>query len=250
MAIYLGTAGWGVPKTYDAEVPGPGTHLQRYARVLACAEINTSFYRPHRQATYARWAASVPDAFRFSVKLPKTVTHERRLADCEDLLDRFLDESAGLGAKRGVLLAQLPPSFAFERRRAETFFTTLLRKSGGRIAYEPRHASWFDTEASHLLHTLGIVRVAADPAPVPGAGDPGGAASFAYFRLHGSPKIYYSDYDGPRLRAIAATIAARASGGGDVWCIFDNTAAFAALGNARAVQCLMPSMDQVSDCKR
>ena len=77
-------------------------------------EINSSFYRPHRTATYERWAASVPEDFRFAVKVPKAITHERRLKDASDLLDRFLSEAGGLGPKLGPLLVQLPPSLSFQ----------------------------------------------------------------------------------------------------------------------------------------
>ena len=73
-----------------------GSHLERYGAILDAVEINSSFYRPHRTATYERWAASVPEDFRFAVKVPKAITHERRLKDVGDLLDRFLSEVGGL----------------------------------------------------------------------------------------------------------------------------------------------------------
>jgi uncharacterized protein YecE (DUF72 family) len=77
-----------------------------------------------------------------------------------------------------------------------------------------------------------IARVAADPAPVTGAGAPGGWNGLAYCRWHGSPRIYYSDYDAAALTALAARLDADAAHGAEVWCIFDNTAEGAALGNA------------------
>ena len=63
-------------------------------------EINSSFYRPHRRSTYERWAASVPAAFRFAVKVPRAVTHDRRLREAGGALDAFLAEAAGLGERR------------------------------------------------------------------------------------------------------------------------------------------------------
>ena len=80
--VRIGCAGWTIPTEHSAVFGGEGTHLQRYASRFSCVEINSSFYRPHRTTTYARWAASVPDNFRFSVKLPKTITHEQRLQGC------------------------------------------------------------------------------------------------------------------------------------------------------------------------
>lgn len=85
-----------------------GSHLERYGAVLNAVEINTSFYRPHRTATYTRWAASVPEDFRFAVKVPKTITHERRLKDVGELLDRFLSEAGGLGPKLGPSWCSCP----------------------------------------------------------------------------------------------------------------------------------------------
>jgi len=96
--------------------------LARYATRFSVVEINSSFYRPHQQRTYERWAASVPAAFRFSVKLPKAISHEAALRGCGPALDRFLEETAGLGRKLGGVLLQLPPSHAFDARVAAGFF--------------------------------------------------------------------------------------------------------------------------------
>jgi uncharacterized protein YecE (DUF72 family) len=165
--LWIGTAGWNVPSRYAAEVPAGGSHLERYARRLNAVEINSSFYRPHRRKTYERWAQSVPAGFRFSVKVPKVMTHEQRLADCGALLDRFVGEVTGLGDKLGVLQVQLPPQLAFDRRVADRFFRDLHQRLDARIACEPRHASWFTPEISDWLTERRIARVAADPAPVP-----------------------------------------------------------------------------------
>ena len=90
--LRIGTAGWSIPKQHAAAFPGTGVHIERYARQLHAVEINSSFYRPHKPATYARWAASVPPEFRFAVKLPREITHERRLADVTAPLERLLGD--------------------------------------------------------------------------------------------------------------------------------------------------------------
>jgi uncharacterized protein YecE (DUF72 family) len=227
--MFIGTAGWNVPAQYAAQFPKTGTHLQRYGARLKAVEINSSFYRPHQRKTYVRWADSVPDDFRFAVKLPRSITHERRLADCDDLLARFLDEVDGLGGKLGVLLAQLPPSLIYDAKTVSGFFRD-LRRGKAMIACEPRHASWFTPEANAALAKLKVARVAADPPRADGDGAPGGWAGFAYWRLHGSPKIYYSDYSATVLKTLAGKLELKD------WCVFDNTAAFAALGNALTVK--------------
>jgi uncharacterized protein YecE (DUF72 family) len=230
--IRIGTAAWSIPKEHAAPFLTAGSHLERYGAVLNAVEINSSFYRPHRTSTYERWAASVPDGFRFAVKVPKAITHERRLKDVGDLLDRFLSEAGVLGPKLGPLLVQLPPSLVFQTGIADRFLSDLRNRVQGSIVCEPRHASWFVPEVETLLDGLQIARVAADPAPVPGADEPGGWRGLSYYRLHGSPRIYYSAYSAEYLAAIAEVLTRDAAAGIEPWCIFDNTAAFAATGDA------------------
>jgi uncharacterized protein YecE (DUF72 family) len=229
--IRVGVAGWSLPKEHSERFPDEGSHLARYAARLPAVEINSSFYKPHRPTTYARWAESVPEDFRFSVKVPKVATHESRLVDVSDALDSFLAEATQLGDKLGPLLVQLSPSLPFTAKVAETFFTALRDRFDGKVALEPRHASWFEPAAERLMTKHRVARVAADPAVVPAAADPGGWDKLVYYRLHGSPKVYYSTYADEYLEALAQTLT-RAARSAEVWCIFDNTAAFAATVNA------------------
>lgn len=232
MQIYIGTAGWAIAKHHADAFPGAGTHLARYARHLNAVEINSSFYRPHQRKTYERWAASVPKDFRFSVKLPRTITHDRRLKDFREPLERFCAEVSGLGGKLAVILVQLPPSLSCDTDDAAALFQA-LKSIPASIVCEPRHASWFTPAADKLLQQLDVARVAADPPRASDDGQPGGWHGLRYWRLHGSPKIYYSDYGKDALAALAARL------GPSDWCIFDNTAAFAALGNALQMRAIM-----------
>lgn len=237
----IGTAGWSIASQYADRFPDNGMALERYAHRFSCVEINSSFYRSHRPATWTRWAAIVPDSFRFAVKVPRTITHERRLRDCGDLIDRLIDETAGLGVKLGVLLVQLPPNLAYQADIAEEFFARLADATKARIACEPRHPSWFLEDAERLLMDRKVARVAADPARVPAAGLPGGWRGLCYWRLHGSPVIYRSPYGAARLGAYAALIEREHEGAEPPWCIFDNTAAMAAIGDAFELTSQMPS---------
>lgn len=236
MAIRIGTAAWALPRNVRDSFPPGASNLERYAARFDCTEINSSFYRPHRRATYARWAASVPADFRFSVKLPRAITHEARLADCDALLHRFAEEIGGLGDKRGPVLAQLPPNLPFDPDVATPFLTALRQTVGGWIVCEPRHPSWFDPGANALLVAHRIARVAADPAPAPTGASPGGWSGLAYFRLHGSPRIYWSSYDAAALRTWAG---AAISAESESWVIFDNTASGAATADALSLQALL-----------
>jgi uncharacterized protein YecE (DUF72 family) len=226
---FIGTAGWTIPAQYKSAFPGAGSHLQRYASRLTCVEINSSFYRRHKRATYEKWAADVPEDFRFSVKVPRIITQNHRLEHYGNGLDDFLQEVTGLGDKLGVLLAQLPPSLVYDADVAEKFFRDLAQ-ANVTIACEPRHISWFTPDSVKALNSVTVARVAADPPRAPSDGSPGGNTRMAYFRLHGSPKIYYSKYSDTKLAQLAHKLRA-----GD-WCIFDNTAAFHALGNALTLQ--------------
>ena len=232
MPAVVGTAGWTIPREAAGAFPAEGASLERYAAVLGGAEINSSFHRSHRLSTWRRWAESVPEDFRFSVKLPKTISHQRRLAGCDEELARFLGEAGELGGKLAILLLQLPPSFAFDAGLAEDFLAGLAGRTDTAIACEPRHASWFEPDADALLARLHVARVAADPARAPAAAAPGGWDGLAYWRLHGSPVMYRSSYDSARLAGWAEAIAAASTRGAEAWCIFDNTASSAAMGNA------------------
>lgn len=235
MKARIGTAGWSIASQYAERFPREGSGLERYAARFSCVEVNSSFYRSHRPATWARWGATVPQGFRFAVKVPRTITHERRLVDCRDPVARLLDETAGLGGKLAILLVQLPPSLGYRAGVAEDFFLHLAAKTRARIVCEPRHASWFEAAPDQLLERLGVARVAADPARVPAAAVPGGWRGLSYWRLHGSPVIYRSPYGADRLDSQAALLAREGSAAEPPWCIFDNTASFAATGDALAL---------------
>jgi uncharacterized protein YecE (DUF72 family) len=230
-SLRVGCAGWSIPRQYAEHFPQQGTHLERYAQRLPAVEINSSFYRPHRPETYARWAASVPESFRFAVKIPKEITHTRRLRDVADPLDRFLSEIVALGPKLGPLLVQLPPSQRFDVAVVAAFFAALRARFSGSVVCEPRHASWFTGEAERLLVSAQVARAAADPAPVPAAAQPGGWTGLVYYRLHGSPEMYSSDYSAAYLDTLAQTLNSAVQAV-PTWCIFDNTALGAAAANA------------------
>lgn len=232
--IRIGTAGWSIPRAVADAFPGQGQHLERYALQIRCAEINTSFYRSHARETYERWAAQTPAGFRFSVKLPRTITHEGRLRRAREPLRQFLGEVAGLGRKLGVLLVQLPPSFAYELRPVRKFFE-LMREEGVTcaVAVEPRHASWFSAATDRVLSAARISRVGADPALNAEAARPGGwLGELSYHRWHGSPRMYWSAYGPDWLARQAFAVKLAGNTSAEVWCIFDNTAGGQALPNA------------------
>jgi uncharacterized protein YecE (DUF72 family) len=234
--VHLGTAGWSIRREHSDKFAPTGTHLSRYASLFNAVEINSCFYRPHRCSTYQRWAATVPEDFRFAVKLPKVITHDARLVDPVPALDRFLAETAGLGTKLGPILVQLPPSLAFDANVATRFFQLLRDRFTGDVVLEPRHESWFNDAVENMLVDNRVARVAADPARVPAAAEPGGYDRLVYIRLHGSPRMYYSAYSREELDRVARIIEEKAAQAVSTWCIFDNTALGAATADAAVIR--------------
>ncbi|MFA7893160.1 DUF72 domain-containing protein [Pseudomonas putida] len=232
--IYLGCAGWGLSKEHAPAFPEAGSHLERYAKRLSAVEINSSFYRPHRPQTYARWAASTPEGFRFSVKVPKAITHERRLQGCETALDNFLAQCEALGEKLGCLLVQLPPSLAFDEAVARHFFEALRCRFDKPVVVEPRHQTW--RSAQPLLIDLQVGQVGASPSRFALDGQPSGWPGIAYWRLHGVPVLYRSAYSDQCLRQLGMLVECAQAQGAITWCIFDNTASGAAAGDALSVR--------------
>ncbi len=220
----VATAAWSIPKKVAGRFAEDGSGLARYASVFDGVEINSTFYSRHKTSTIARWAEAVPDSFRFSVKMPKEITHTRAMREIAERFDIFLADIAPLGEKRGPLLCQLPPSLAFDADAFETAFKAMRDADTGPIVIEVRHKSWASDEALVLLKTYAIDRVLADPAPVWPVED--FADPPRYVRLHGKPDIYYSSYTDEEIRSFSKLLAA------DSWCVFDNTASGAAIENA------------------
>jgi uncharacterized protein YecE (DUF72 family) len=229
--IRIGTAGWSIPRASAVRFDSTGTHLERYSRVLRCAEINSSFHRPHAAGTYAKWRASTPADFRFAVKMPRTITHELKLADPREPLVTFLSQTDGLAEKRGPILVQLPPSLSFDAAVVTRFLDVVRTVYSGPMVCEPRHATWFSAAVSSLFDRYDVARVAADPPPVADATAPAGWPRLAYFRLHGSPRVYWSRYDENDIATLADTVRSMPTAA-EVWCVFDNTASGAAIENA------------------
>lgn len=231
----IGTAGWSVPASETRQ----GTHLHHYSRTLSCVEINSSFYRPHRTATWVKWAKETPSHFRFSIKAPRTITHEGKLRDTTHLLEAFFEQIKPMGEKTGPILFQLPPSLSFEPEIAEDFFSLLRKLYRGEVAVEPRHATWFTASVDTLLKEKRIARAAANPPKGhPAAAEPGGDTGLTYYRLHGAPKTYYSSYEEDFLTVLASRIRALEN----VWVIFDNTALSYAYPNALRLQMLIAGL--------
>jgi uncharacterized protein YecE (DUF72 family) len=238
-SIFVGTAGWANPPLEREQRASGQSHLQHYATLFNAVEINSSFYRSHERSTYERWSASTPAGFGFSVKAPRSVTHDSGLRRCRSELDQFLQEIAGLGRKLRVVLVQTPASLEYDPRTAVRFFKSLIAGCSAQIAFEPRHASWFTPRVQSKLRRIGVYRVVADPAKFAGAGRPPDAGRLIYYRLHGSPRMYSSAYTPEYLTELSNEFRALRAPAQEVWCLFDNTARHESWGNARYLRGLL-----------
>jgi uncharacterized protein YecE (DUF72 family) len=237
--VYVGTAGWSLSLALAPRAhPGQGG-LSRYAAYFNAVEVNSTFYRLPRAQTIERWRDGTPPGFRFTVKVPRSITHEARLVDVEQDIAELGERVARFERKLGALLIQLPASFEFDAGLVDRFISLLAGRTTAPLVFEPRHPSWFAEDATRLLVERDVARAAADPACCPAAALPLPASRVVYFRWHGSPRMYFSAYLPEALAELGASVlAARQSGGvrRDAYCFLDNTALGAAAVNALSLK--------------
>jgi uncharacterized protein YecE (DUF72 family) len=235
--VYIGTAGWTIPTQLKPQIFGAGTHLENYSKKFNCVEINSSFYKDHKYSSYDKWAMETPPDFRFSVKLNRYFTQEKRLSEGGARLEDTIKGISELKKKFGVLLVQLPPSLNFELTTVDRFLKELRKYYQGPIAWEPRHQSWASPPAIKLLAKYSVNKVLADPEPVMLSKSlRKKVENIRYYRLHGSPEIYKSRYSQDILNRLHQRILNPLSEAQQTWVIFDNTTYGYATENAIDLQ--------------
>jgi uncharacterized protein YecE (DUF72 family) len=182
MTIWVGTSGYNYPEWkgsfYPQKLPA-SKMLPYYAERFATVEINYTFYRMPNEKIVAGWNNETPEHFRLTLKAPKRITHDARLKDCQETLDRFLQVSGTLGPKLGAILFQLPPYF---RKDLDTFDRFLEMLPAGLCAtFEFRHASWLDGEVYARLRARNLALCIADSEKTSTPLEL--TADYAYFRL-------------------------------------------------------------------
>lgn len=245
---YIGTSGWEY-KHWRGRFYPKGLVQKRELEYLAdrlnSVEVNGSFYSLQRPSSYARWAAAVPEGFRFALKGSRFITHMKHLNDIEVPLANFLASGPlALGEKLGPIVWQLPTGYRFNATRIEAFLQLLPRDTEqaarlarrhdarleGRALVEPlhagpmlhalevRHESFRDARFFELLRAHGVASAGSD-----GAGRwpllEEVTADFVYLRLHGSQKLYRSDYTDAELGQWAEKLRAWNR---DAYVYFDN----------------------------
>lgn len=143
MQLLAGTSGFSykewVGQFYPEKLPAKQM-LAHYASRLPIVEINNTFYRMPNAAAIAAWRADVPDSFRFAIKVPRRISHIKRLRDCGDDMALLLDALRGLEPSLGSLLVQLPPHAKCDEVALEGFLRDV--PAGAPLAFEFRNPSW------------------------------------------------------------------------------------------------------------
>ena len=183
MNVRVGTSGYSYAEwkgTFYPEKMAAKDMLTYYAGRFSTVEINNTFYRMPKEDLLNGWAAQVPESFTFVIKAPQRISHIRRLKDCADLLSYLFQVTATLGARLGPILFQLPPNFRKDVPRLRGFFEQMPERR--RVAFEFRHASWFDDETFAALRDHGAALCVADTGEEPVA-PLAATADWGYLRL-------------------------------------------------------------------
>lgn len=243
--LYIGTSGWSYKHWSGIFYPEdlkPAHYLEYYITRFSCVELNSSFYHLPRGTTVDGWLRRTPESFRFCLKISRFITHQKRLKDSGEALQRFFDVFDALRPRMGPVLIQLPPGLNYNRSLASDFFELIkTRYKSCRFAIEVRHKSWITDDFFALLGQYGIAFVIADS---------GGrfpyykavTADFVYLRFHGPEKLYASDYAESELRQHAEKIINWLKAGHEVWVFFNNDFHGFALKNAFKLEEMIHSM--------
>ena len=231
--IRVGTSGWTYPHWAELFYPvdwPKSRWLEYYTEHFDTVELNATFYRLPLPKTFENWKARTPDSFKWAVKASKYITHTRRLKEPEEPLERFCDASSGLREKLGPILFQLPPSLSFNEKEFAHFCKCLNPSKSH--ALEVRHPSWITDRLFAILEKHNIAFCIADTAgryPYHEVV----TADFVYVRLHGSKKLYASDYSEEELQTWAKKVREWER---DAYVYFDNDFAGHAVKNAKRLK--------------
>ena len=231
--IHVGTSGWSYPHwdgiLYPPGLP-PRDRLLFYTARYRTVELNASYYRWPKDSAFASWRRRLPDGFLLSVKAPRGLTHQRRLYAPDAWIDRIGAGLTKLGDRRGVLLVQLSPNFAFDYARLDYFLAHL--PAWIEVAVEMRHPSWHQDATFELLERHRAAYCIMSGAQLPCILR--ATSGLVYLRLHGpsDEHLYGGSYSDDDLRWWADRINEWAAQGREVFAYFNNDGGGNAVRNA------------------
>jgi uncharacterized protein YecE (DUF72 family) len=240
MTIRIGTSGWSYDHWTGVLYPpkmAVAARLARYADAFDTVELNASFYRWPKEATFAGWRERLPEGFTMSVKAHRGLTHFRRLNSPEPWIQRFQRCWQALGERSEMLLVQVHPEVQRDDARLDYFLG--LMPDSIRVAMELRHPSWDHPDVYGLLERHRAAYVV-----MSGAGMPRvlrATTDVVYLRMHGpedQPR-YAGSYTTDELRWWTDRIADWHGEGRDVLAYFNNDGSGNAVRNARELKALV-----------
>lgn len=235
--IFIGTSGyiyshWENGVFYPKDLP-KSKKLEYYSQHFQTVELNSTFYRLPGEKTFESWYKRTPKNFTFSVKVPRFITHIKKLKDCQDFWQTFLKRTLILKEKLGPLLFQFPPNFKKDTRKLKDFIELIKSQASFnlRFAFEFRHESWCDEEVYQILKEKNCAWVIVDSPHWPKREITTG--DFVYIRMHGSKILFASEYTKKELITLAQKIKKWQRQNLDVFVYFNNDAYGFAPKNAK-----------------
>ena len=242
----VGTSGWSYQHWRGVFYPQDlrrGQELEHYTTVFDTVELNSSFYHIPQPQTAAGWYERTPQDFLFAVKGSRFISHRRKLADCQEPLQRLMEALQPMQEKVGLILWQLPPGLHCDVSRLDDFLQ--LRPAEQRWTWEFRHESWFCDEVYALLQEHNCALVWADTPKYPL--ETVVTTDFLYARLHGHEQLYASNYSDEQLRWWANQLMEAAGEDRDIFVYFDNDAEGYAPHNALALRQILAAISGASN---
>ena len=227
--FYAGTSGLILPvanKSFYPKAYQDKSRLHYYSSLVNTIEINSSFYKIPMPSTVEKWAADVPDNFKFSFKLFREITHLKGLVFDGAVLNKFFDSISKIGNRMGCLLLQFPPSIHITDYPQLQLLVSILRERNLegdlKIALEFRHSSLYVDKIYNFLEDFGLGMVIHDkkPAQTPIINT---EVDFKYLRFHGPNGNYRESYEDDVLFDYATYIAEWLTDGKEVFVYFNNT---------------------------
>lgn len=206
--------------------------FEYYSRHFSSIELNVTFYKFPRVENLTQWYNRSPENFQFSVKAPRLITHFKKFKDTHRMLgDVYNATRLGLRDKLGPILFQFPSTFTFHDDNLERILTVIDRSFTNVMEF--RHASWWNEKVFSAFAKNNITFCGMSHPGLPD--DVVRTSSTIYFRFHGVPHVYISEYEMEKLEQVAADIN-KEEGVQDAFVFFNNTAEVAAIKNAKQFQ--------------
>lgn len=202
--------------------------LNFYAQHLKAVEINSTFYRKPTLKTLENWFKQSPEDFRFFIKIPKAISHLKKLTETKMDTQEFCDYiSSGLKEKLAGFLFQVPPSFQYTSENLEKVLDTFAVSYLNVIEF--RHRSWWNQDVFDQLKAKNIIFADVSiPKDIPDELIINNE-DILYYRLHGKPEMFKSEYSEIELKHLAEKINQFK---GSSYVFFNNTFGIAGIKNA------------------